>query len=48
MSLLLLFQDHPQPFVKGVDLMIRASELNEVEANLHLAQIYDKGLDASV
>jgi len=40
--------DHPQPFVKGVDLMIRASDLNEIEANLHLAQIYDKGLDESV
>jgi elongation factor 2 kinase len=29
---------------KGVNLMIRASELQETEANLYLAQIYDKGI----
>ena len=28
--------------------MIRASELQEIEANLYLAQIYDKGVDGSL
>ncbi len=28
--------------------MIHASELQETEANLYLAQIYDKGIDGSM
>jgi len=28
--------------------LIRASELHETEANLHLAQIYDNGVDGSM
>lgn len=33
---------------KGCQLLIRASELHETEANLHLAQIYDNGVDGSI
>jgi len=35
-------------FHKGLNLMIRASELQETEANLYLAQIYDKGINGSL
>jgi hypothetical protein len=28
--------------------MIRAGELQETEANLHLARLYDKGVDGSL
>lgn len=29
-------------------MLIRASKLGEIEANLHLAQIYDRGMDESM
>ncbi|CAF2150474.1 unnamed protein product [Rotaria magnacalcarata] len=33
---------------KGITLLIRASELQEIEANLYLAQFYDKGIDGAL
>jgi len=40
--------DQTDQFSKGLNLMIQASELQETEANLYLAQFYDKGVDGSL
>ncbi|CAF0909171.1 unnamed protein product [Adineta steineri] len=48
----LLSHYHPSEstnlFQKGLDMMIRASEYQETEANLYLAQLYDKGVNGSL
>jgi len=40
--------DKTDLFTKGLQLMLRASELQETEANLFLAQFYDKGFEGSL
>ena len=44
----MLSKDQFEQVNEGLHLMIRASELHEVEAYLHLAQLYDKGIDGSL
>ncbi|CAF4949387.1 unnamed protein product [Rotaria sp. Silwood1] len=40
--------DHVNQISKGLNLMIRASELHETEANLYLARLFDNGVEGSL
>ncbi|CAF2834160.1 unnamed protein product [Rotaria sp. Silwood2] len=40
--------DQVNQISKGLNLMIRASELHEIEANLYLAQLFDNGVEESL
>ncbi|CAF1048981.1 unnamed protein product [Rotaria sordida] len=40
--------DQVNQISKGLNLMIRASELHETEANLYLAQLFDNGVEGSL